>query len=83
MADLRGYSREFLREFIELYRNFPALWKIKSKEYSNRDLKREAYDVMVAKLNDVDKNATKETVIKRINSLRTSWRKEVNEVNQY
>ena len=36
MADLRTVSREFLTELIQAYREYPCLWKVKSKEYSDR-----------------------------------------------
>ena len=35
--------REFLTEFIELYRSFTCLWLVKSKEYSDRNKKDLAY----------------------------------------
>ncbi|KAJ8932481.1 hypothetical protein NQ318_001656 [Aromia moschata] len=44
MADLRQCSREFLTEFIALYESFPCVWRVKSKEYSDRDKKAEAYE---------------------------------------
>jgi hypothetical protein len=45
MADLRRRSKDFLTEFFELYRSNPCLWKIKSKEYMDRDKKNEAYEM--------------------------------------
>jgi hypothetical protein len=36
MVDLRTVSREFLTEFIHMYHEYPCLWKVKSKEYTDR-----------------------------------------------
>lgn len=68
MSDLRLVSRDFLTEFIELYRENQCLWKIKSKDYSNRQLKEAAYKLLINKLKEVDENATKDCVTKKINS---------------
>ncbi|XP_073416313.1 uncharacterized protein [Dendrobates tinctorius] len=38
---------DFLKEFIELYRSFPCLWKVKCADYSNRQKKAEAYETLV------------------------------------
>ncbi|KAL1516305.1 hypothetical protein ABEB36_000224 [Hypothenemus hampei] len=81
MSDLRQCSHEFLSEFIKLYRSFPCLWQIKSKQYSDRDKKRQAYDILIQKYKEVDHAAKKETIIKKINSLRTVYRKELSKVN--
>lgn len=53
MADLRTYNREFATEFISLYRSLPVLWQIKSKDYSDRNKKNAAYEVMINKLKEV------------------------------
>lgn len=29
-------KKDFLVEFIELYRSYPCLWKVKSQDYSNK-----------------------------------------------
>ncbi|KAJ8911104.1 hypothetical protein NQ315_003366 [Exocentrus adspersus] len=73
-------EKEFMIEFIELYKSFPCLWKIKSKEYSDRNAKSQAYDILVEKMQTVDKFANRETVVKKINSMRTTYRKEFKKV---
>jgi len=81
MADLRTVSREFLTEFIHTYREYPCLWKVKSKEYSYRVKKNLAYEQLTTKLKEIDPDANKEEEIKKINSLRSCFRKELKKVN--
>jgi hypothetical protein len=42
-------SKELLREFKQLYRSLPELWKVKSDVYKNRNLKDAGYDEVVEK----------------------------------
>ncbi|KAG5881969.1 hypothetical protein JTB14_006007 [Gonioctena quinquepunctata] len=76
MSDLRQCTRQFLREFIELYKTFPCLWQVKSAEYSDRNKKSQAYEILIEKYREIDEAANKETVQKKINSLRTVYKKE-------
>ncbi|KAK5643850.1 hypothetical protein RI129_007695 [Pyrocoelia pectoralis] len=73
-------EKEFITEFIELYKSFPCLWKVKSKEYSDRNVKSQAYDILVEKMQIVDESANRETVVRKINSMRTTYRKELKKV---
>ncbi|XP_050303002.1 uncharacterized protein LOC126740877 [Anthonomus grandis grandis] len=73
-------EKQFLSEFIELYRSFPCLWKIKSKRYSDRNAKQQAYESMIEKMREFDVGANKETVVKKINSLRTAYRRKLKKV---
>ncbi|KAF5280901.1 hypothetical protein FQR65_LT03050 [Abscondita terminalis] len=82
MSDLRQCTREFLTEFIELYQSLPFLWRVKCKEYSDRDKKTQAYEALVSKYMEVDPSATRETVTKKINSMRSVYRKELAKVNK-
>ena len=50
--------------FIELYRKHECLWKIKSKEYSNRQIKEKAYDILVQFVKTVDKSIDKDGIVK-------------------
>ncbi|KAK9685929.1 Alcohol dehydrogenase transcription factor Myb/SANT-like [Popillia japonica] len=81
MSDIRLMSREFLTEFILLYREHPCLWKIKSKEYIDRNKKAEAYKILVRKLQNIQPNATKNDVVNKINTLRGGFRREYKKVH--
>ena len=80
MADLRTVSREFLTEFIHVYREYPYLWKGKSKEYSDRVKKNLAYEHLTTKFKEIDPDANKEKLVKKINSLRSCFRRESKKV---
>ncbi|XP_050305943.1 uncharacterized protein LOC126743057 isoform X6 [Anthonomus grandis grandis] len=69
--------KKMLSEFIELYRNMPFLWKVSSKEYNDRNKKDRGYDVLANKLKEVDPTANRDKVVKKINNMRTSFRKEL------
>ncbi|XP_076058392.1 uncharacterized protein LOC143035331 isoform X4 [Oratosquilla oratoria] len=70
-------ERQFLLGIIQLYRDLPVLWQVKSKEYSDRQKKNSAYEVLVKKYNEKYPGATRDDVRKKINSLRTNFRKEL------
>ncbi|XP_031847777.1 uncharacterized protein LOC116433635 [Nomia melanderi] len=78
--DLIGYTHDFLTEFIQLYRSFPCLWQVRYKGYKDRLLRNRAYDALVLKLREVNPVADKETVIRKINTLRTAFRREYKKV---
>ncbi|XP_072387375.1 uncharacterized protein [Diabrotica undecimpunctata] len=69
-------SREWLEQFINLYYSEPCLWNTKDKNYFNRDLKRSAYSKLIEHLKLVDSNANKAGVIKKINNIRSTYKKE-------
>ncbi|KAL1123966.1 hypothetical protein AAG570_001736 [Ranatra chinensis] len=75
-----GY-RAFLEEFIEIYRGQPCLWRVKSKEYHDRNKKERAYDELIRHYRKIEPNADREAIVKKINNLRTAYRKEVKKVN--
>ncbi|CAH1997081.1 unnamed protein product [Acanthoscelides obtectus] len=81
MSDLRMYTKQFLTEFIHLYKSFPCLWKTKSSEYNDRNKKNQAYMELVYKLQEVEPETTINSVKRKIDSLRGSFRKELRKVN--
>lgn len=70
------YTQDFITEFIQLYRELPCLWLRTEKSYKNKVERNKAYDVLVQKLRQVNKNANRDMVIRKINSLRTAFRRE-------
>jgi hypothetical protein len=69
-------GEKFLCEFIEIYQAYPCLWKYSCKDYRNRFVKDRAYAALVDKMREVDPRADKNSVIRKINALRTAFRRE-------
>jgi len=70
-------DRQFWTEFLLLYRSLPAVWKVKSPEYSSRALKSAGYEQLVIKLREVEPHANRALVVKKINSFRTNFRRDL------
>lgn len=65
-----------IEELIELYKSEPCLWRLKSVDYHNRAKKEAAYKKLTTKLRELEPDATKDTVVRKINNLRSNVRKE-------
>lgn len=78
---MAAWTHSALTGFIELYRTEECLWKIKSPAYSNRHYKEQAYQRLLRYVHTFDSVATKETIIKKINGIRTTFRREKKKVN--
>lgn len=67
--------REWTEEFIDIYRSEPCRWKVKQKEYHDRNKKYAAYLKLILKLREIEPDANKESVIRKINNLRCTYKK--------
>ena len=70
------WSKDFLLVFIELFRQEEWLWKVKSKDYYNRSKKDASYETLIGKVQEVEPDDTRHTVFKKVNNLRSAFRKE-------
>lgn len=78
--DVIGLNQSFIREIIEAYKAQPSLWKMNSPEYKNKTLKMQGYETIITKCREYVNGADREFVKTKINSLRTSFRKEYRKV---
>ena len=76
MSVKKEAEKKFLIEVLGVYQTLPALWRIKSDDYSNRAKKAEAYDILLQKYREHFTSATLEDLKKKINNLRTNFRNE-------
>ncbi|XP_016925868.2 uncharacterized protein [Drosophila suzukii] len=70
-------NRHYLRAFIQMYRDLPVLWDTSLRDYTNREKRAEAYLRLVPIYHYLKRDATVEDVKKKINTLRTNYRKEL------
>jgi hypothetical protein len=78
----KGDKRKFILECIEVYHSLPALWIVKSKKYSNRMEKNEQCERLLRKYIERFPDADKNQLIKKLNSLRTNFRKELKRIKE-
>uniref|UniRef100_A0A6P4FVL7 Uncharacterized protein LOC108051601 n=1 Tax=Drosophila rhopaloa TaxID=1041015 RepID=A0A6P4FVL7_DRORH len=69
-------KRQFWREFLALYQGMPELWDVRSFNYRNKELRNRAYELLERKLREIQPNATRTEVGRRINIFRTNYRRE-------
>jgi hypothetical protein len=62
-------EKDSILAFIDGYRSLPELWDSACVSYSNRVNKAAAYDVFIEKLKPLEPDATRDSVVKKINNL--------------
>ena len=75
-------ERKFFEDFLETYQNLPTLWQSRSDDYKNTYLRTEAWETLLTKYKEFDENASMDVVKKKINSMRTSYRRELNKIRK-
>ncbi|XP_068225256.1 uncharacterized protein [Palaemon carinicauda] len=77
---VRYLPHDFIREFLELYRALPCLWKIRSPDYSNRVKRGAAYEQLLELCKKIDTDASIDFVKAKIATFRGSFRKELKKI---
>lgn len=72
--------REIWTEVIKLYKNMPFLWDKKDPKYSSKYSRETGYNIILKKYKEYDKNATLPVIKKKIDNMRTSYRRELKKV---
>lgn len=70
----------FWLDFFHLYRSMPELWLTNSKEYRNRKLKAASYERLLQHMRQADPTSNIHMLKRKINNLRTSYRRELRKV---
>jgi hypothetical protein len=70
-------SRDVLIKFLDVYREMPVLWQVRSADYSNRTKRYEAWDLLVQLSREKIPEADLCFVKKKVDSIRASFRKEL------
>lgn len=82
MTDSRYWFKEVTTKFIEIYESHPYLWKIKSGDYTNRNLKNAVYDKLVEVCKIINPEANRDYAVTKIQSFRGSFRKEMGKMEE-
>nr|CAH7734313.1 unnamed protein product [Callosobruchus chinensis] len=72
------YTETFLRDFDKEHE---CLWKIKSPAYHDKNARKRAMDILIAKFQEVKNDTNEDFVKKKINNFRTSHKRELKLVN--
>ncbi|XP_034482582.1 uncharacterized protein LOC117788036 [Drosophila innubila] len=67
-------------EFFGIYRSLPCLWKITDEVYKNKQLKKAAYEKLLVCYKKIDPQANVDTMRRRMNGIRTCFRRELRKV---
>lgn len=77
-------SRDFnlICDLIEAYKNNPCLWDKSHANFKNLHVKQTAYEDLLVVVQQHDRNATVETVKKKISNLKKTFQNENNKVSK-
>jgi Alcohol dehydrogenase transcription factor Myb/SANT-like. len=81
-SELCKLNREFIAEFISAYHFYSYLLKVKSKVYHGKQKRDTALSLLVEKYRLIDPTVDWKRVSKRLNTLRTNYRRENKKVGE-
>lgn len=81
MTELKWTGKEIIT-FLNIFRRYPCLWDVSSKDYLNRKVKKNSYNQLLENLVHTEIPGTLESIKKKIKSLRETYRKELQKVQK-
>ncbi|XP_047120843.1 uncharacterized protein LOC124804659 isoform X4 [Schistocerca piceifrons] len=75
-------SRQLWKDFLIAYMSMPCLWKVRSPDYNNRVKKNQCYAILANMCREFEPTADRAFVQRKINSFRTTFRKEHRKVTE-
>lgn len=75
-------EKHYLSVFIKTWETYPELWNTSCKAYRDTVKKNNALDKLLDIYKKIKPNSTREDVKKKINSLRTNFRKELKKIHK-
>ena len=76
-SKMENWRREEVRDLIEIYRCHECLWKVKSSQYKDRNLRVQAIKGVHDRLKLSVRNVSLEDIRKKIHTWRSRYTKEV------
>lgn len=74
-------NNELWQNFFQVYQSLPELWKIKSEIYKNKSQKNKAWETLLLEYKKIEPDASVDKLKSKINSIRTSYRRELKKLN--
>ena len=70
-------ERNSVIALLRAYHTLPALWDVKHEDYSNHLIKKQQYEILLSKYKETNPDAYMKELKKKINTVRTNYRREV------
>ena len=62
---MASWNKEFLLEFIRIYKEEECLWKVKSDSYHDKPKREMSYKGLLSKVREQNADAKKDVIIKK------------------
>ncbi|XP_028158667.1 uncharacterized protein LOC114351591 [Ostrinia furnacalis] len=73
-------TRKRIRNFIQAYKSLPQLWDRKHRDYLNKSERSKAFEILRKVYQQIEEDASVQTVKRKINDLRSVYMKELKKV---
>lgn len=72
-----------MKEFLLLYKAFPCLWDCKNDYYKDKGTREKAWDVLLNQYKTMAPDANKDTLKRKIDMMKSSYKRELKKVSTY